>query len=90
MISIQYHLFCFVIYFSHNKINSLEPWFRANDTEENNQKARLAYEALLIVTAKEPEYREFEKFYLSIKEIAKQKFNYDYQKEEVTFFRSSF
>ena len=69
---------------SHNKINSLRPWYRAKETEETNQKAKNAYEALLIVTAKEPEYNEFEKFFVNIKDIARNKFNYDYQLEEVT------
>lgn len=64
-------------------MNSLKPWKRNNDTYENNEKARKAYEALLIVTAREPEYDQFRNFYLNIKEIAKAKFNYDYQLEEV-------
>lgn len=75
--------------FSHNKMNSLKPWRRENDTYENNEKARKAYEALLIVTAREPEYDQFRNFYLNIKEIAKAKFKYDYQLEEVTSFFSS-
>ena len=64
-------------------MNSLKPWKRDNDTYENNEKARKAYEALLIVTAREPEYDQFRNFYLNIKEIAKAKFKYDYQLEEV-------
>ena len=67
-------------------MNSLKPWKRNNDTYENNEKARKAYEALLIVTAREPEYDQFRNFYLNIKEIAKTKFKYDYQLEEVTLF----
>ena len=64
-------------------MNSLRPWYRVNDTTEINHKARDAYQALLIVTAKEPDYNEFEKFAVSVKEIAKRKFNYDYQLDEV-------
>ena len=70
---------------SHNKINSLKPWHRKEDTDENNQKARAAYQALLIITAKEPEYNEFEKFFASIKEISRLRFNYDYQLNEVNW-----
>lgn len=61
------------------------PWYRGSESRENNEKARAAYQALLIVTAKEPEYKEFEKFFTSISEIAKQRFDYNYIKEEVCF-----
>ncbi|KAK4336905.1 hypothetical protein RND71_043470 [Anisodus tanguticus] len=68
---------------NHNKIKSSKPWYRSGDSKDVNNKAKDAYQALLIVTAKEPDYTEFEKFANQIREIARLKFNYTYQFEEV-------
>lgn len=38
------------------------PWFDPNDTDERNNKAKKAYEAVLTITTKKPEYEEYQKF----------------------------
>ncbi|GIX97921.1 receptor-type guanylate cyclase gcy-28 [Caerostris darwini] len=72
------------------KIESQKPWLRDDDTEERNQKARIAYEALLTVTARIPETEEYKNFSREVKEIAKNDYNFDYGQEEVNTFVTAF
>ncbi|GFS67183.1 receptor-type guanylate cyclase gcy-28 [Trichonephila clavipes] len=72
------------------KVESEKPWLRDGDSEETNQKARLAYEALLTVTARIPETDEYKNFSREVKEIAKKEFDFDYKQEEVNTFVTAF
>ena len=57
-----------------------KPWEDKNSSEEENQRAKIAYEAVLTVTAssssKSAEYRAFDK---ATRALAKEKFDYDYE-----------
>jgi len=64
---------------------SLRPWFRPEESEQNNSRARIAYQALFKVTARVPESREYLQFSSSIKTIAKKEFGFHYGHEEVSF-----
>ena len=39
-----------------------EPWYRENDTEENNSAARRAYESLMTITLRKPDSAEYLNF----------------------------
>jgi hypothetical protein len=74
--------------YSQNGIKS--PWFRSNDTEANNSRARIAYQALFKVTARVPKTNEYSKFSTSVKEIAEKVFDIDYGHEEVSEILNTF
>lgn len=46
--------------------SSLTPWYVKNDTEERNERARKAYSALLIVTARTPNNEEYKNFSIDV------------------------
>ncbi|XP_035213061.1 receptor-type guanylate cyclase gcy-28-like, partial [Stegodyphus dumicola] len=73
-----------------SKVESEKPWLKVNDTEERNSRARLAYEALLTVTARIPDTEEYKNFSREVKEIAKKEFQFDYGQEEVNTFVTAF
>ncbi|XP_076366606.1 atrial natriuretic peptide receptor 1-like isoform X3 [Tachypleus tridentatus] len=75
--------------FTSKKENSI-PWRRKEDTPERNERARKAYEALLIVTARKPETPEYAEFSRAVKEIAREKFGFDYGEEEVNTYVTAF
>lgn len=62
---------------------SRRPWYREDESENNNIRARMAYQALFKVTARIPESPEYAQFSSSVKSIAKNEFNFDYGHEEV-------
>jgi len=58
--------------------SSLEkPWFRANDSDENNEKARRAYQSVLTVTLRRPDSADHEEFAKKVKLKAKENEGYD-------------
>ncbi|XP_015786480.1 atrial natriuretic peptide receptor 1 isoform X2 [Tetranychus urticae] len=73
-----------------SKQESRRPWFREDDTDERNEKAKRAYEALLTVTARVPDTPEYARFAKAVKEIAAQNYGYDYKQEEVNTFVTAF
>lgn len=63
----------------------------ANDTEENNAKARRAYEALLTVTVRPPpESDEYVNFDREVKALALEKFGFSFGSEPVNPFVTAF
>ena len=65
--------------------NDIErPWFRVNDTEERNGKARRAYEALMTVTLRKPDSDDYANFSREVKARAKSEYDdSNYDQEEV-------
>lgn len=47
-------------------LTSLTPWYVKNDTEERNARAKKAYSALLIVTARTPNNDEYQNFSIDV------------------------
>jgi atrial natriuretic peptide receptor A len=60
MINGEYVFFNVEIFASLKKDS--KPWFVAGDSEERNQKAKKAYQALLTITSKKPEDEEYNNF----------------------------
>lgn len=58
------------------------PWYNKNDTDENNERAKRAYTALLTVIAKQPEDKEYLRFSTEVKELAATKYNYTFVADE--------
>nr|XP_042913606.1 atrial natriuretic peptide receptor 1 [Parasteatoda tepidariorum] len=73
-----------------SKVESEKPWWKEEDTVEQNHRAKMAYEALLTVTARIPETEEYKNFSREVKEIAKKDFQFDYGQEEVNTFVTAF
>ena len=68
--------------FSKNQIE--KPWYRRNDTDERNDKARRAYQALMTVTLRKPDSTEYHKFSEEVKRRAREQYgDHIYGKEEV-------
>jgi hypothetical protein len=82
-----FHLHIDFIY-SQNGI--ISPWNRSDDTEVNNSRARIAYQALFKVTARHPKTNEYSKFSTSVREIAENVFGVDYGHEEVSEILNTF
>ncbi|KAG1681094.1 Receptor-type guanylate cyclase gcy-28 [Nymphon striatum] len=70
--------------------NYKKPWYRIDDTEANNTRARYAYEAMMTVTSRMPETVEYEEFSEKVKTIAKNKYDFDYGDESVNIFVTAF
>lgn len=69
-----------------SKNESKKPWYRKNETDERNQKARKAYEALMTVTLRKPTSPEYKNFSNEVKRRAKQHDeNFTYGEEEVSY-----
>jgi len=67
-----------------SKNESKTPWLRENDTDENNKKAKKAYEALMTVTLRKPTSPEYKNFSMEVKRRAKIRYtNFTYGEEEV-------
>jgi len=45
-----------------SKSQLAKPWFRANDTDDNNAAARRAYESLMTITLRKPDSPEYLNF----------------------------
>jgi len=48
-----------------------KPWYRANDTDENNEAARRAYESLMTITLRKPDSPEYLNFSRQVKKRAR-------------------
>lgn len=71
-------------FFVCSKNDSEKPWYRAGDTDERNNKAMKAYEALMTVTLRKPTSKEYKNFSMEVKRRAKEKnVNFTYGEEEV-------
>ena len=60
------------------------PWYRANDTDERNEKARKAYESLMTITLRKPDSEDYHEFSKEVKRRARKRYGEDvYGSEEV-------
>jgi atrial natriuretic peptide receptor A len=69
------------------------PWLNVSDSDDRNQKAKKAYEALLTITTRKPENEEYQKFSDDVKLLAKEKYNYTFDetnKLQISQFVSAF
>ncbi|CAG7700229.1 unnamed protein product [Allacma fusca] len=74
-----------------NQNESHRPWHRADDTLENNDRAKRAYEALLTVTVPPPpKTDEYITFDQEVKRNALEKFNFSFGDESVNPFVTAF
>ncbi|KAG7200780.1 hypothetical protein KM043_003157 [Ampulex compressa] len=80
----------FSIELSSSDSNSKEPWRVEGDTEERNEKARKAYQALLTVTARTPDNVEYLNFSREVKSLAQSKYNYTFGNSSVSTFVTAF
>lgn len=71
-------------FFNSSKSKKISPWKRADASEEENERAKKAYEALMTVTMRMPETPEYQNFSKEVKKLALDKYNFDYGKEEVS------
>ncbi|XP_065214464.1 atrial natriuretic peptide receptor 1-like isoform X2 [Planococcus citri] len=58
--------------------SSLTPWYVKNDTYERNERAKKAYSALLIVTARTPNNEEYKNFSSDVKNLAMIKYGHKF------------
>ena len=70
--------------------NSKEPWRIDDDTAERNDKARKAYQALLMVTARTPDNVEYLNFSREVKSLAQSKYNFTFGNSSVSTFVTAF
>ncbi|KOX79706.1 Atrial natriuretic peptide receptor 1 [Melipona quadrifasciata] len=70
--------------------NSREPWRVETDTEERNEKARKAYQALLTVTARTPDNVEYLNFSREVKSLAQTRYNFTFGNNSVSTFVTAF
>ncbi|ESP02584.1 hypothetical protein LOTGIDRAFT_237906 [Lottia gigantea] len=74
-----------------SKNASQTPWYKADDTPERNEAARLAYDALMTVTLRKPTSPEYKTFSEEVKRKAKELYpNFTYGEEEVNSFVGAF
>ncbi|XP_046544538.1 receptor-type guanylate cyclase gcy-28-like isoform X3 [Haliotis rubra] len=74
-----------------SKNDSERPWYKEGDDEERNNKARIAYEALMTVTLRKPTSPEYKIFSTEVKRRAKEMYeNFTYGEEEVNSFVGAF
>ncbi|KAL1468427.1 hypothetical protein MTO96_041490, partial [Rhipicephalus appendiculatus] len=76
--------------FATRNTRNTRPWYRESDTAERNQRARKAYEALLVVQTRIAETPEFSHFKQALRETARKEFDFDYNTDEVNPFVSAF
>ena len=86
MIKTLFFFFFRLFYSSAYLSSNREPWKNQNDTAENNERARKAFEAVLTVTAWTPDTEEYMNFSKEVKERAKTKYNYTYEEDTVNTF----
>ena len=70
--------------------DSKEPWRVDGDTDERNEKARKAYQALLTVTARTPDNLEYLNFSREVKSLAQNKYNFIFGNSSVSTFVTAF
>ncbi|XP_035740705.1 atrial natriuretic peptide receptor 1-like isoform X2 [Vespa mandarinia] len=80
----------FSIELSSSDNNSIEPWKLEGDTDERNEKARKAYQALLTVTARTPDDLEYLNFSREVKSLAQSKYNFTFGNSSVSTFVTAF
>ncbi|XP_034940599.1 atrial natriuretic peptide receptor 1-like isoform X1 [Chelonus insularis] len=80
----------FSIELSSSDNNSKEPWRMEGDTDERNEKARKAYQALLTVTARTPDNEEYLNFSREVKSLAQRKYNYTFGNSSLSTFVAAF
>ncbi|KAG8180773.1 hypothetical protein JTE90_023742 [Oedothorax gibbosus] len=73
-----------------SQLQSKQPWYRPGDSDDRNDRARKAYEALLTVTASVPDTDEYKNFRREVTEIAKRDFNFHYEEDGVNTFVTAF
>ncbi|KAK8787571.1 hypothetical protein V5799_022652 [Amblyomma americanum] len=76
--------------FTTRNTSNTRPWYRETDSAERNQRARRAYEALMVVQTRIPESSEFSHFKQALQETARKEFEFDYNTDEVNPFVSAF
>jgi len=62
------------------------PWYRHNDTTARNEAARRGYEAVLIVTVRHPDSREYEQFAQRVRRRAIREYGHDVYGDEVYYY----
>ncbi|XP_064112052.1 atrial natriuretic peptide receptor 1-like [Macrobrachium nipponense] len=67
-----------------------KPWYNVSDTDENNDMARKAYEALLTVTTRKPTGDHYKNFSAQVKQIAEDEFGYRYEEGNVNPYVAGF
>jgi len=61
-------------------------WHRENDTQERNENARIAYEALMTVTLRKPDSDEYKVFSNKVKERSRDQYGDSiYGEEDVSY-----
>ncbi|XP_058797838.1 atrial natriuretic peptide receptor 1 isoform X3 [Phymastichus coffea] len=70
--------------------NTKEPWHVEGDSEERNQKARKAYQALLTVTTRTPDNVEYLNFSREVKSLAQSRYNFTFGNSSVSTFVTAF
>jgi len=70
--------------------DSKEPWRVEGDTDERNEKARKAYQALLTVTARTPDNLEYLNFSREVKSLAQSKYDFTFGNSSVSTFVTAF
>ncbi|XP_019701162.1 atrial natriuretic peptide receptor 1 isoform X2 [Harpegnathos saltator] len=80
----------FSIELSSSDNNSKEPWRVEDDTDERNEKARKAYQALLTVTARTPDNLEYLNFSREVKSLAQSNYNFTFGNSSVSTFVTAF
>ncbi|XP_047491590.1 atrial natriuretic peptide receptor 3-like [Penaeus chinensis] len=68
---------------------SYNSWYNASDTDKNNERAKKAYDAVLTVTTRAPTGDPYRNFSNEVKEMALEKFEFEYE-DTVNPFVSSF
>jgi len=58
-----------------SKSKLIRPWFRANDSDERNEVARKAFDAVLTVTLRKPDSPEYRRFSDDVKARSKREYN---------------
>ncbi|XP_066940085.1 atrial natriuretic peptide receptor 1 [Macrobrachium rosenbergii] len=67
-----------------------KPWYNASDTDEVNEIAKNAFEAVLTVTARSPSGPHYKDFSLQVKRIAEEEFGYPYEEDMVNSYVAGF
>ena len=67
------------------KPGQYKPWYDPNASEDENRRARKAFEAVLTVTTSSSDTPQFDEFAQEVKLLSKEKFNYNYTEEVSTF-----
>ncbi|XP_024939360.1 atrial natriuretic peptide receptor 1 isoform X7 [Cephus cinctus] len=80
----------FSIELSSSDNNTEEPWRVEGDTDERNEKARKAYQALLTVTARTPDNVEYLNFSREVKSLAQSRYNFTFGNSSVSTFVTAF